>query len=89
MPMYIRQEKCSGCNTCVEVCPEDVYRPGAKGQPPVVQYPEECFHCGACMMDCPEGCIEPRLPLALRPRFRRFAEPEKKGVKRFGQHHCS
>lgn len=76
MPMYINGEKCSGCNHCVEICPEDVYVPGSKGQTPSIKYPEECYHCGACMMDCPKECIEIRLPLALRPRFLRVKEPD-------------
>jgi len=74
MPMHIRSEDCINCNICVEICPEDVYLPDENGATPLVKYPEECFHCGACMMDCPKGCIELRLPPALRPRFLRIKD---------------
>ena len=53
--------KCTGCGTCVNVCPGDVL--AMKNGKPYVRYPDECIHCSACMLDCPSGAIFFRLPL--------------------------
>ena len=53
--------KCTGCGTCVNVCPGDVL--AMKDGKPYVRYPDECIHCSACMLDCPSGAIFFRLPL--------------------------
>ncbi len=46
---------CTGCNSCVEVCPTDVMMPNPEQyQPPIVVYPEECWYCGGCVEECPE-----------------------------------
>ena len=38
-----KNENCTGCNKCVEICPGDILREG-DGKPEVA-YPEECWHC--------------------------------------------
>lgn len=53
--------KCTGCGTCVAVCPGDVL--DMKDGKPYVRYPDECIHCSACMLDCPSSAIFFRLPL--------------------------
>lgn len=52
--MYVvNQEKCSGCGTCVDVCPAEAIT--------IVQGKAriglECMDCGACPRVCPEGAI--------------------------------
>jgi NAD-dependent dihydropyrimidine dehydrogenase PreA subunit len=52
--MKFNPEICSGCNACVEVCPDDVMMPNPdKQKPPLVLYPEECWFCGGCVEECP------------------------------------
>jgi len=71
--VIIHPDQCIGCNTCVEVCPQDVFLPNATaGEPPVVAYPRECWHDGLCVDHCPsEGAIELKHPLMQRVRWKR------------------
>ena len=49
-------DACTGCNSCVEVCPTDVMMPNPEPcQPPIVVYPEECWYCGGCVAECSES----------------------------------
>ena len=51
-------DKCTGCNICVNVCPDDVMLPHPeKGKEPVVVFAEECWFCGGCVEDCPNGAL--------------------------------
>jgi len=61
----INPDICIGCNSCVDVCPTDVYMPNPeKKKPPIVLYPEECWYCGSCVEECPrEGAISLVHPL--------------------------
>lgn len=45
---------CSGCDACVEVCPERAISRGH--QPPVLDR-AVCLSCGQCRRACPAGCI--------------------------------
>jgi len=65
MPPKIDLKLCKGCNVCVDICPLDVFKEGAKA--PVVAYPDECWHCGACVMDCPKKALRLILPVPMRP----------------------
>ena len=67
-PIIINEEKCNGCNRCVNICQVDLFIPDPeKGKPPFILYPGECWYCGCCVMECPvEGCIELRHPLMNR-----------------------
>jgi len=51
----IDREKCSGCGTCVEVCPSDVFV--LEAEIPQVAVPEECIECSACVDNCPVGAV--------------------------------
>ena len=72
-PVIIHSEHCIGCNTCVDVCPQDVFLPNSSaGEPPVVAYPQECWHDGVCVEHCPsQGAIELKHPLMQRVRWKR------------------
>jgi len=62
--MKFNPDLCTGCNRCVEVCPDDVMMPNPeKGRPPIVLYAEECWFCGGCVEECPTpGAITLRHP---------------------------
>ncbi|HXY62726.1 MAG TPA: 4Fe-4S binding protein [Nitrospirota bacterium] len=54
MQYSIAENSCSGCGTCLEVCPVEaiVMRAGHA----VITV--ECIGCGACPRVCPEGAIK-------------------------------
>jgi NAD-dependent dihydropyrimidine dehydrogenase PreA subunit len=64
-PIIFHEDKCTGCNKCLNICQVDIFIPNdVKGKPPVVLYPGECWYCGCCVMVCPQdGAIELRHPL--------------------------
>ena len=71
MPPVVDPNRCKRCGLCVDVCSEDVFFGSAKGEIPVVTYPEECWHCNACVLDCPvEGAIRLRIPLPMMLCFK-------------------
>ncbi|MEM2876065.1 MAG: 4Fe-4S binding protein [Candidatus Bathyarchaeia archaeon] len=54
--------KCTGCGTCVDVCPVTVFElqnipeyPDTQKSNPVKA--EECIQCMACVTQCPEEAI--------------------------------
>ncbi len=54
MSAKIDAEKCSGCGSCVDVCPTDAI---TVDEIAVVDA-NECTDCGACVDECPEEAIE-------------------------------
>ena len=49
-------EKCTGCGTCVDVCPVAVYEL-QNGKSSAVNV-DECLVCRVCETECPENAIE-------------------------------
>lgn len=53
--MYqVNIEDCSGCETCVDVCPTEAISM-VDGHAFIDQ--DECLECGSCIDECPEGAI--------------------------------
>jgi NAD-dependent dihydropyrimidine dehydrogenase PreA subunit len=52
----IDEKKCTGCGTCVEVCPMEVFT--KEKDKSVVKKPDECIGCKACEVQCPESAIK-------------------------------
>lgn len=60
--VYILEDRCKGCEWCVEYCPLDVLEMSSsfnrKGyHPPEVVKHGECVNCNLCEMICPEFAI--------------------------------
>ncbi|MGB9660922.1 MAG: 4Fe-4S binding protein [Moorellaceae bacterium] len=54
MAVWVDKEKCTGCGSCVEVCPT-----GALAvQDIAVVNEDECLECGACVDECPNGALK-------------------------------
>ena len=49
-------DKCTGCGTCVDVCPAGVFELVEGKSSPVNV--DECLACLACESQCPENAIE-------------------------------
>jgi NAD-dependent dihydropyrimidine dehydrogenase PreA subunit len=48
-------EKCTGCGTCIEVCPHNVF--SLENKKAVIPDRDRCMECGACAMNCPFGAL--------------------------------
>ena len=53
--VVVDQDKCEGCEECVEVCPVDVYE--MQDGKSVVISPEECLGCESCVEVCDQEAI--------------------------------
>ena len=65
--VYIDQERCKGCDYCVEFCPRGVLKIGNELNPkgylfPVVVDETSCLACGYCEVVCPEFAIKVSTP---------------------------
>ncbi len=52
--IYVDEERCTGCGTCVDVCPVSAIRL-LEGVASIDQ--EKCIECEACLSTCPETAI--------------------------------
>lgn len=54
--LKLDSEKCTGCGTCLEVCPHEVFLL-SKGKT-VIAAKDRCMECGACVKNCPFNALE-------------------------------
>ncbi len=47
--------KCTGCRTCLTVCPHQVFR--MNGRTAQIDRRDACMECGACEKNCPAGAL--------------------------------
>jgi len=52
---HVDEDKCEGCEECVDVCPVDVYEMVDDKSSPVNA--EECLGCDSCVEVCEAGAI--------------------------------
>src|SRR5574340_580310 len=68
MPIIVNRDKCTGCETCVSVCPFDAIKIKDDGKAFINEY---CQMCMACLSACPEGAIieikEEGAPISYQP----------------------
>jgi electron transfer flavoprotein alpha subunit len=68
MPIIVDRDKCTGCETCVSVCPFDAIKIKDDGKAFINEY---CQMCMACLSACPEGAIieikEEGAPVSYQP----------------------
>jgi ferredoxin len=53
--LVYKEEKCTGCGRCAEVCPHAVFE--MVGRKARVIDRDRCMECGACDMNCPSDAI--------------------------------
>jgi NAD-dependent dihydropyrimidine dehydrogenase PreA subunit len=53
--LQFEPELCTGCGTCVDVCPHAVFV--MNGHAARLSEPDDCMECGACQVNCPVGAI--------------------------------
>ncbi|MCQ8898333.1 MAG: 4Fe-4S binding protein [Hadesarchaea archaeon] len=61
---YVDQEKCTGCQTCLERCPFEaieLVRPEGSRKYKARVVPERCFGCGVCVVGCEQGAMKFKL----------------------------
>lgn len=71
--IIFNEEKCIGCNKCIDFCRADVLHPNPEqGKPPVVLYPDECWFAGCCVGACPiPGACMMASPLQQKVAWKR------------------
>ena len=52
----VDNDKCTGCGTCVDTCPVDVFE--IKDEKSVPVSVEECLVCRTCEVQCSESAIQ-------------------------------
>lgn len=55
MVVEINADDCTGCQVCVDTCPNGVL--AIENDVSVVENPEDCDDCGSCMEACPMEAI--------------------------------
>ncbi len=62
MQYRVTENKCTGCGTCLEVCPTEAITM-VDGRAVITM---DCIDCGACPRVCPEGAIKHVIPAVVQ-----------------------
>ena len=54
----INFDNCTGCGSCIDACPVEVFELDEKISKTKIVALAECLDCKACEVQCPEECIE-------------------------------
>ena len=54
MPAKVDDQKCSGCESCVDACPSEAIEMEAEKAKIIA---DNCVDCGVCVDECPEEAI--------------------------------
>ncbi|OHB52673.1 MAG: ferredoxin [Planctomycetes bacterium GWF2_42_9] len=55
MPAKVSEEKCTGCESCVDACPAEAIK---MNDGKAVVDADTCVDCGVCVDECPVSAIE-------------------------------
>ena len=55
MPPKVDLDKYTGCGTCADVCPSEVF--DIEDDKSIVARPDDCTECESCVDECPEEAI--------------------------------
>lgn len=55
MPAVVNKNKCTGCSTCVDICPSAAISIGDDDKALVDK--DACVDCESCVDECPESAI--------------------------------
>jgi ferredoxin len=53
MVVQLNKEKCTGCGTCADVCPNEAIKINETAEIDE----ENCVECGACVDECPSEAL--------------------------------
>ena len=53
--IVVDKEKCTGCESCVDICPFEVFELVDEKSEPA--RPGDCEGCMSCVESCPENCL--------------------------------
>jgi len=56
--LELDEDLCTGCGTCVTVCPQRVLR--LQSRKAVIADRDACMECSACATNCAEGAVSVR-----------------------------
>jgi nitroreductase/NAD-dependent dihydropyrimidine dehydrogenase PreA subunit len=55
--LKVDNKRCTGCGTCVNICPTMELKLDEKKKPQALKLGETCFRCGHCIAACPTAAI--------------------------------
>ena len=55
--LYLDEDRCTGCGTCMEVCPHEVFERRGGNKRVSIRDRDTCMECGACALNCPAEAI--------------------------------
>ena len=55
MPAIVDNEKCTGCESCIEECPSEAIK---MAEDKAVVIVDDCIDCGVCVETCPAEAID-------------------------------